>query len=128
MIPIEREHTVLDIGSGTGYFTIPVSQMTKERVIALDIEPQMIANLKERMEKEGIQNIELLQGVIEELPLSNESVNHVIASFVLHEVTPLSKGLQEIYRVMIAGGYFICLEWEMKEEEKGPSFEPSNPF
>lgn len=123
-LPIEKEDNILDLGAGTGYFTLPAARMTNGTVYALDVEPQMLAFLKERVEADAVTNVELVQGEIEEIPLADHIVNHVIASFVLHEVEPLSKGLQEVYRTLQVGGHLFCLEWEQKEEEKGPPLNP----
>lgn len=111
---------VLDLGAGTGYFTVPAAKMTKGTVYALDIEPQMLDFLKNRVQEEQLTNVEFIQGVIEEIPMDNEKVDFVIASFVLHEVEPLSKGLDEILRVMKPGGSCLCIEWEKKQMEQGP--------
>lgn len=92
-LPINKQDNILDLGAGTGYFALPAARMTNGTVYALDVEPQMLAFLKERMEADGITNVELVQGEIEGIPLADHIVNHIIASFVLHEVEPLSKGL-----------------------------------
>lgn len=120
MIQIGDQDSVLDLGAGTGYFAIPAAQMTRGTIYALDVEPQMLTFIEERVEEQGIRNINLVEGVIEEIPLADESVNHVLASFVLHEVEPLSKGLEEIHRVLKKGGSCFCLEWEKKPMEQGP--------
>jgi len=117
---IREDQTVLDLGAGTGYFTIPAAKLTQGTVYALDVEPQMLSVLKETVEQEGLQNVHYVNGVIEEIPLADEIADYVIASFILHEVEPLSKGLQEIYRTLKPGGKCFCLEWEKKQMEQGP--------
>ncbi|OXM83019.1 class I SAM-dependent methyltransferase [Paenibacillus rigui] len=111
---------VLDLGAGTGYFTVPAAKMTKGTVYALDVEPQMLDFLKNRVQEEQLTNVEFIQGVIEEIPMDNETVDFVIASFVLHEVEPLSKGVDEILRILKPEGRCVCIEWEKKQTEQGP--------
>lgn len=41
LLDIQTGDTVLDLGAGTGYFTLPASKLCRE-VIALDVEPQML--------------------------------------------------------------------------------------
>ncbi|MGG1552315.1 class I SAM-dependent methyltransferase [Paenibacillus ferrarius] len=117
---IQANDAVLDLGAGTGYFTLPVAKMTTGKVYALDVEPQMLEVLRERVSEQQSDNVDLVKGAIEDIPMDNEVVNQVIASFVLHEVEPLSKGLQEIRRVLQSGGRCLCLEWEKKAMEQGP--------
>ncbi|QQE72649.1 class I SAM-dependent methyltransferase [Brevibacillus composti] len=120
MLPINNQDAILDIGAGTGYFAIPAAKITKGTVYALDVAPQMLAVLQERVEEAGVANVQYVEGVIEEIPLPDQLVEHVIASLVLHEVEPLDRGLQEIYRLLKPGGTCFCLEWEKKETEQGP--------
>lgn len=120
LLHIGRQNIVLDLGAGTGYFTVPAAQITNNKVYALDIEPSMLSALDSKLKELNVQNVELVEGAIEDIPLQDDSVDRVIASFVLHEVEPLSKGLQEIKRVLIKGGECFCLEWEKKPMEQGP--------
>lgn len=120
MLSIGPKNTVLDIGAGTGYLTIPAAHLTSGTVYALDVEPQMLSVLQEKVKNERLENVTFVEGIIEDIPLPNEAVQHVIASLVLHEVEPLAKGLQEIHRVLKPGGTCFCLEWEKKTTEQGP--------
>lgn len=119
-LPIEETDSVVDLGAGTGYFTIPAAQRTQGRVIAVDVEPQMLEVIKDKVEENGANNVELVQGAIEDVPLEDETANHVIASLVLHEVEPLQRGLSEIRRLLKDGGHCLCLEWEKTPSEMGP--------
>lgn len=117
---IEKGDTIADLGAGTGYFTIPASRQTESTVFAVDIEPQMLNVLEERLTAQHISNAELIKGPIESIPMDDQSVDKVIASMVLHEVEPLTKGLQEIKRILKPGGLCICVEWEKEQAEQGP--------
>jgi SAM-dependent methyltransferase len=48
--------TVLEPGPGMGFFTLPIAKMVgyKGRVVAVDLQPRMIARLKRRAEKAGV--------------------------------------------------------------------------
>lgn len=120
LLDVQENDVILDAGAGTGYFTISAAELTQNKVFALDIEPQMLQFLQSKLEGEGLHNVELVQGPIERIPLNDAIVNHVIASFVIHEVEPLESGLQEISRVLKSGGKVLCVEWEKKETEQGP--------
>jgi ubiquinone/menaquinone biosynthesis C-methylase UbiE len=119
MLNIKANEDILDLGAGTGYFTIPAAQITNGSVYALDVSPQMLEVIRDQANEQNLRNIKLVEGVIEHIPLEDNAVDHVIASFVLHEVE-LSISLGEIRRVLREGGLCFCLEWEMKEEDKGP--------
>ncbi|MGG1573502.1 class I SAM-dependent methyltransferase [Fictibacillus sp. NRS-1165] len=120
MLPIKNSDVILDLGAGTGYFSIPASKLTKGTVYALDIEAEMLDVIKSHTEEQGISNIQLLQGSVQNIPLSDSTVDVVIASLVLHAVDPLSKGMSEIQRIMKTGAYLLCFEWERTESRLGP--------
>lgn len=120
LLEIKEKDNVLDLGAGIGYFTLPAAALTSGKVYALDVEEQMLEVLKQRIDEQHLNNVELVEGVIENIPMGNDQVEKIIASLVLHEVEPLSKGLQEIHRVLKSDGLCLCLEWEKKPMEQGP--------
>lgn len=120
LLEVEKTDVVLDLGAGTGYFTLPVASLTLGKVYALDVEHQMLEVLKQKVNEHQLTNVQLMEGEIEEIPMENNQVDKVIVSMVLHEVKFLSKGLQEIRRVLRQGGRCLCLEWEKKPMEQGP--------
>lgn len=68
---------VADIGAGTGYFTVRLAQaVPRGRVFAVDIEAAMVAHLAERMAREGIRNVEAIQGTYDSpnLPVAVDAV------------------------------------------------------
>ncbi|KKC47786.1 SAM-dependent methyltransferase [Paenibacillus sp. VTT E-133280] len=112
--------TILDLGAGTGYFSIPVSERTSGTILALDIEPMMLEVIRSKAKQKQIKNIQTIEGRLEQIPLEEESVDRVIASLVLHEAEPLQQALSEIHRVLRRGGRCACLEWEKQETDQGP--------
>lgn len=119
-LDVKGAKSVLDIGAGSGYFTIPAAKMTEGTVYALDVEPKMLQIIKAKAEEEKLTNITYLQGAMENVPLAGGTAERVIASLVLHEAETLDQGVAEIKRVMTAGGLCFILEWEKKESEQGP--------
>ncbi|MEC2133424.1 methyltransferase domain-containing protein [Brevibacillus centrosporus] len=99
---------------------MPTAHLTSGTVYALDMEPQILSLLQEKVQREGLENVTYVEGIIEDIPLPNEAVRNVITSLVLHEVETLAKGLQETHRVLMPGGTSFCLEWGKKTTEQGP--------
>lgn len=120
LLEIQDNDILIDLGAGTGYFTIPAASLTRNKVYALDVEPLMLQYLGKRVKEQKLDNVELIEGAIERIPLAGQIADHVITSFVLHEVEPLEKGLQEMSRVLKPGGKVLCIEWEKKQTVQGP--------
>lgn len=111
-MPIEKNHTLLDIGAGSGFFTIPMAESTTNKVYAMDPDFRMLKVIEEKAKEKGITNIELIQDYLENLNIKNESIDFAMASLILHEVSSLSNALSKIYEVLKPGGHLLCLEYE----------------
>lgn len=111
LLDIRKNDSILDVGAGAGYFTFPLAELTTNTVYALDIETAMLDYIQKQIDSRGTENITLLQEPIEKMPLPNSSVQRILASMVLHEVKPLNKALEEIYRVLKPGGRFVVIDW-----------------
>jgi len=111
-MPIQKNHTLLDVGAGSGFFTIPMAESTVGKVYAMDPDPRMLSVIKDKAKEKGLTNIELIQDYIESLSIQTNSVDFVMASLILHEVSSPAKALSTIFEVLKAGGHLLCLEYE----------------
>ncbi|MDN7247134.1 class I SAM-dependent methyltransferase [Planococcus shenhongbingii] len=114
MIPIKETDTILDFGAGTGYLAIPAAKMVKGTVYALDIDAGMLEMIRSKALQKNIDNIVPVQVGTAALPLSDASIDVVLASLVLHEISPLEPALKQITNVLKKGGYLVCVELESK--------------
>ncbi|RKD30535.1 class I SAM-dependent methyltransferase [Thermohalobacter berrensis] len=113
---------IADVGCGIGYFTIPLAEQTGEKgkVYAIDINPIMLNEIKKRVDKENITNVEIIHSAENNFRLKGKSVDIVFTSTVLHEVDSPSKFLKECKRVLMGNGKLFILEWNKIEEKIGP--------
>src|SRR5690554_2228198 len=86
MLPIKKTDNILDLGTGTGFLAIPAANMVKGAVYALDIDPSMLQIINAKAKEENVKNIQPIKGSIDHIPLSDDSIDIVLASLVLHEV------------------------------------------
>ncbi len=105
---IQPGDTVLDLGSGAGNdcFVARAETGAEGKVIGVDFTPAMIRRARENAEKLGYNNVEFRQGDIEDLPLSDQSVDVVVSNCVLNLVPNKAKVFAEIQRVLRPGGHF----------------------
>src|SRR5699024_10349811 len=115
MLPVKETDSMLDLGAGTGYFTIPFAKTMEGTVYALDMDANMLEVINSKAKEENITNIKPIKGRADDIPLSNHSVDFVLASLVLHEVKQLSDSLEQIKRVLKDDGYFVCVELEKED-------------
>ena len=110
-LQVGGEQQVLDIGAGTGYFSVPAASLTSGQVYALDPEPAMLEFMAGRIRELGLINLHPIRGTAERIPLEPASIDIVIASLVLHVTDTLEEPIREIARVMKPGGRLLVLEW-----------------
>jgi ubiquinone/menaquinone biosynthesis C-methylase UbiE/N-acetylglutamate synthase-like GNAT family acetyltransferase len=103
---IHPGETVLDLGSGAGLDLFLASEMTGPtgRVIGLDMTDEMLATAAENLK--GLDNISLVKGYIEEIPVESGSVDVIISNCVINLSPDKGKVLKEGFRVLRPGGRF----------------------
>ncbi|MGP4062460.1 class I SAM-dependent methyltransferase [Halobacillus sp. H74] len=116
LLPIKNTDDILDVGAGTGFLTIPAAKKTDGMVYALDIDPKILQIANSKALTEELENVRTIQGEMKDLPLSDDTIDIVLASLVLHEIKPLSETLQLIHQVLKENGYFACVELEVEEQ------------
>jgi ubiquinone/menaquinone biosynthesis C-methylase UbiE len=102
---------LLDLGCGDGLFTVPLLKRGTS-IIAMDISDKMLSLLYKRAEKDSVDTAKLIvcRANALDIPLSNGSVDAVIANSMLHLISKPEKVVNEIYRVLKKGGKFISFE------------------
>lgn len=104
---IRQGDTVLDIGSGSGTDTLIARILVGDsgRVIGLDMTPAMRQKLRETAALAGADNVEVLAGNAENIPLPDTSVDVVTTNGVLNLIPDKTRAIREIGRVLRAGGW-----------------------
>jgi ubiquinone/menaquinone biosynthesis C-methylase UbiE len=97
----------LEIGAGTGYFTLHMLKAGIVReAVATDISPGMIAALEKNAAQQGLQ-VEALVADAERLPFEDESFDLVLGHAVLHHIPDLARAFSEFHRVLRPGGVIL---------------------
>ena len=94
----------LEIGAGTGYFSLNLLQMgLLRRATATDISPGMLAALNASAARLGL-GIETVHTEAESLPFADASFDLVFGHAVLHHIPDLGTAFAEFHRVLRPGG------------------------
>jgi SAM-dependent methyltransferase len=105
---IKKGDVVIDLGSGAGNDCFVARAETGEtgKVIGIDFTSAMIEKARFNAEKRGFNNVEFLQGDIENMPVTANSADVVVSNCVLNLVPNKQAIFKEIYRVLKVGGHF----------------------
>ena len=104
----------LDIGCGMGYFSVPMAEMVGERgkVIAVDLQPEMLGGLKRNAAKTGINNIITHQCEKNTLSLDEWAgkVDLALIFWMLHEVPDSQRLILEMRSTLSEDGLLFFSE------------------
>ena len=117
---LKGSETVVDLGAGSGYFAFRFARaLPKGRVIAADIEPEMIRHIHHRAMTEGVNNIEakLIQPDAPSVPTD---VDLVFICDVLHHVSNRPAWLSQVTGAMPSGARLALIEFKEGDLPEGP--------
>jgi arsenite methyltransferase len=99
---------VLDLGSGGGIDVLLSAKRVSPggKAYGLDMTDEMLALAEKNKAEAGAENVEFLNGHIEEIPLPEGHVDVVISNCVINLSTDKPKVISEAFRVLKPGGRF----------------------
>jgi ubiquinone/menaquinone biosynthesis C-methylase UbiE len=88
----------------------------KGKIIASDIQPEMLELIKKRAEKETIKNIERVQGTETDPKLTAESVDLILLVDVYHEFSHPYEMTEKMVAALKPGGRIAFVEFRMEDD------------
>lgn len=109
---VRRGETALDCGCGMGYFSLALARMVGEegRVIAADLQPQMLERVRRRAARRGLENRIRLHRCEPTRIGIREQVDFALAFWMVHEVPDAQRFLAELREILAPGGRFLLVE------------------
>lgn len=99
----------LDLGCGRGTETLQAAAAVGNQgfVWGLDLTPRMLEIARERARSENMDQIEFIQGTMEEIPLPDASLDAVLSNCAINHAPDKLRVYREIFRVLKPGGRFV---------------------
>jgi SAM-dependent methyltransferase len=109
--------SVLDLGCGAGIDTLLAAAAVGPagHVIGLDMTPEMVERARRNAAVAGFSHVGIQEGLIEELPLPDDSIDVVISNGVLNLSTRKSRVLAETLRVLRPAGRVVITDLVLTE-------------
>jgi SAM-dependent methyltransferase len=119
-LDLQGTETVVDLGAGGGYFTFRLAKALPEgKVIATDIEPEMIRHIHHKVMTEEIKNVQAV--LIEPTnPMLPHGVDLVFICDVLHHVSDRPAWLGKLDGEIGPGTRLVIVEFKAGDLPKGP--------
>ena len=116
-LKVKPGDVVADIGAGTGYFSRRLAPKVggKGRVLAVDIQKEMLDSLSQRMAELKIANVNPVLGTISDPKLPLRSVDMVLMVDVYHEFSHPYEMMEGITRSLKPNGRVIFVEFRQED-------------
>jgi ubiquinone/menaquinone biosynthesis C-methylase UbiE len=110
---------IADIGAGSGYFTFRLAERTgsKGKVLAVDIQEEMLALIRKRMKERQVTNVEVVKGTEADPKLSANSVDLILMVDVYHEFSYPWEMTTAMVKALKPGGRLVFVEYRLEDPE-----------
>jgi ubiquinone/menaquinone biosynthesis C-methylase UbiE len=119
LIGIKPGMIVADVGAGTGYFTVLLAERVGPagRVYANDIQPRLLGILQDKIQKQKLTNVEVIQGRLDDTRLPEATIELALLVDVYHEFQYPQAMLASIRRSLKPSGQLVLLEYRKEDRD-----------
>jgi ubiquinone/menaquinone biosynthesis C-methylase UbiE len=113
--------TVVDVGAGTGYFLSRLSRAVgpQGKVVATDIEPDMVRYMTERAAREGLGNVTAIAAPSDGVGVPDGSADRILIVDVWHHIPARDRYAAALARALAPGGEVHVVDFTV-DSERGP--------
>jgi ubiquinone/menaquinone biosynthesis C-methylase UbiE len=116
-LKIQPGDVVADIGAGSGYYTFRIApQVPRGKVLAVDVQPEMIAILQKRIRETKAANVEPIQSNDADPKLKPDSVDLILLVDVYHEFEFPYEMTVALVKALKKGGRIVFVEFRLEDE------------
>lgn len=117
-LPLEPDSVVVDLGAGSGYFSIPIAARLPEgRVVAVDIQQEMLDRLERRAGDAGVANIDLLLATETDPRIPENTADLVLIVDAYHEFSHPREVMLGVAGGLKPGGLLYLLEYRAEDPD-----------
>jgi ubiquinone/menaquinone biosynthesis C-methylase UbiE len=119
LLKLKPGEVVADIGAGSGYHTFRIARIVGPRgkVYAVDIQPEMLTLIRQRMKADKVANVEPVQGTITDPKLPAGAIDMAIMVDVYHEFSHPYEMTQALVKALKPGGKLVFVEFRLEDPQ-----------
>jgi FkbM family methyltransferase len=115
-LQLADDAVVVDLGAGTGYYTRRLARAVPGgRVIAVDIQPEMLEILRRQIAAEGLDHVETVLGTERDPGLSPNTVDLTLIVDSYHEFGYPREVMDAVYDATRPGGRVVVIEYRAED-------------
>jgi ubiquinone/menaquinone biosynthesis C-methylase UbiE len=108
---LKENFKVLEVGSGSGYFSVEVARRIPQgHLELLDLQQKMLEKARQKVKAAGLANVGFIQGDATHLPFDENKFDVVFLVAVLGDVSDPEACLQEIYKILRPSAFLSITE------------------
>jgi precorrin-6B methylase 2 len=117
LLDLAPDAVLADIGAGSGYYSFRIARkLPKGKVVAVDIQPEMIDFLKKESDKLGVKNVQPHLGTIESVQLPPASIDAALMVDAYHEFDHPVEMLASLRIALKSKGRIYLLEYRAEDD------------
>ena len=118
LLKLKPGEAVADIGAGSGYYTFRLAEQVgdKGKVFAVDIQPEMLAIIRQRAKAKKLTNIVPVAGQVSDPKLADASCDLILLVDVYHEFSHPYEMTTAMVKALKQGGRLVFVEFRMEDE------------
>ena len=118
LLDLADDTVIADIGAGSGYLTFRIQpKVPRGKVVAVDIQPEMLASVEAKRAELGMRNVETVLGTETDPKLPDASIDAAIMVDAYHEFSHPREMMQAIVRALVPGGRVYLIEYRAEDPE-----------
>jgi ubiquinone/menaquinone biosynthesis C-methylase UbiE len=118
LMDLRPSDVVADIGAGTGYFSFRMAVKVPDgKVLAVDIQPEMLELLKRAAQARDVTNVEPVLGKVDDPQLPEGGVDVALLVDAYHEFDHPLEMMQGIVRGLRPGGRVVLVEYRGEDPD-----------
>jgi protein-L-isoaspartate O-methyltransferase len=117
-LEIKPGMVIADVGAGSGYHSFRLSPLVGEKgkILAVDVQKQMIAMLNARIKKEKTENVKPILSEEKDPKLPKEEVDLIIMVDVYHEFEHPYEMMEKLVEALKPGGRIAFVEFRLEDD------------
>jgi ubiquinone/menaquinone biosynthesis C-methylase UbiE len=116
-LPVKPGMTIADIGAGSGYYTFPLAKKVGPggKVLAVDIQKEMLAIIRRRMKAGKVSNVEPVLGTATDPKLPEGKVDLILLVDVYHEFSHPYEMTEAMVKALRPKGLVVFVEYRLED-------------
>jgi precorrin-6B methylase 2 len=119
-LELEPDDVVADVGAGSGYFSVRIApHVPRGRVLAVDVQPEMIEVLERRRRETGLDHLTPILGTVTDPRLPAGGVDVVLMVDAYHEFSHPREMMEQIVSSLAPDGRVVLVEYRGEQPDTG---------